>query len=165
MLKSALISILLFPGLTLFAAPPVHVVVNTSIPSAPRPLEPQTKDATIRDYVQSWQTMRMAFEQNRADLLKADFTGNAISKLTNTIKEQSALGIRTNYHDISHDIQFLFYSPEGLSVQFVDVVKFDLQIFDHGHLVATRHETARYLVMMSPSEVRWRVRVFQALQG
>lgn len=164
MLKSALISLLLFPGLAFAAAPP-QVLVDPTVPTAPRPLEPQTEQAAVRDYVQSWEAMDGAFAQNRADLLSADFVGGAMEKLSGTIKEQSAIGIRTQYQDISHNIQFLLYSPEGLSIEFIDEVKYDLQVFDHGHLVATRHEKERYLVMMSPSEVRWRVRVFQALQS
>lgn len=171
MLKSALISILFFPGLAASAFAQANVRVDASMPASPRCAADRTADcvqtehAVVRDYLESWKTMGMAFEQNRADLLEADFVGGAMDKLAGTIKEQSALGIRTQYQDISHNIQFLLYSPEGLSIEFIDVVKFDLRVFDHGHLVATRHETARYLVMMSPSEVRWRVRTFQAVQS
>jgi hypothetical protein len=164
-IRSALISILLFPALAAIAAAPPQVQVDPAIPTVPRPLEPQTKQAAVRDYVQSWQAMRQAFEQNRPDLLKNDFVGGAMGKLSGAIQQQSALGIRTQYRDISHNIQFLFYSPEGLSIEFMDVVKFDVQVFDHGRLVTTRHENARYLVMMTPSEVRWRVRIFQAVQS
>jgi hypothetical protein len=164
-LKTALISILLFPGLALFAASPAQVSIDPDVPTAPRTLEPQTEHAAVRDYLQSWQAMQSAFDRNRPDLLNADFVGGAMDKLTGTIKQQATLGLRTHYQDLSHKIQFLFYSPEGLSIEFIDEVKFDLQVYDNGHLVATQHESARYLVMMSPSEVRWRVRVFQALQG
>lgn len=165
MLKTALISVLLFQGSTLFAASPAQVSIDPNVPTAPRTLEPQTEHAAVRDYLQSWQAMQSAFAQNRPDLLSEYFVGEAMDKLTGTIKQQSALGMRTHYQDLSHKIQFLFYSPEGLSIEFIDEVKIELQVFDRGHLVATHHETARYLVMMSPSEVRWRVRVFQALQG
>ena len=163
--KFALICIMLFPGLAVLAADPPQVHVDPSVPSVPRPLEPQTERAAVRDYVQSWQLMATAFEQNRADLLSQDFVGAAMDKLSSAIKEQSALGMSTHYRDVSHDIQFLFYSPEGLSIEFVDTVKFDVQVFDRGRLVATRHENARYLVVLSPAEVRWRVRVFQALHS
>jgi hypothetical protein len=170
-LKSALISILFLPGLTALAMAQANVHVDASMPSSPRCAAERTTDcvqterAVVRDYLESWKTMGLAFEQNRADLLNADFVGEAMNKLAGTIEEQSTIGMRTQYQDISHDIQFLFYSPEGLSIEFIDVVTLDLQIFDHGRLLATRHETARYLVMMSPSEVRWRVRIFQALQS
>jgi len=75
------------------------------------------------------------------------------------------LGIRTRYQDISHDILFVFYSPEGMSIEFTDVVKFNVQVFDHGRLISSKVENARYLVVMTPSEVRWSIRIFQATQA
>lgn len=165
MLKFSLTLLVLFPGLALLAAEPPAVHVDPSVPGIPRPLEPQTQRAAVRDYVQSWQLLQTAFAQNRAELLSQDFVGAAMDKLSGAIKEQSALGIRTQYRDFSHDIQFLFYSPEGLSIEFVDTVRFDVQVFDHGRLIATRHEHGKYLVVLSPAEVRWRVRVFQALHS
>jgi hypothetical protein len=163
--RSVLISFLLFPGITQLAAVPAQVHVDTPLPTVPRPLEPETEHAAIRDYLQSWQAIQSAFQQNRSDLLEADFAGGALTELSSTIREQSALGISTKYQDISHNIKFLFYSPEGLSIEFIDTVTFTLQVFDHGHLVATHREIARYLVVMSPAEVRWRVRIFQAVRA
>lgn len=165
MLRSVLIAFLLLPGLTSLAAAPPQVHVDTPLPTVPRPFEPETERAAIRDYLQSWQTMQSAFQQNRSDLLGADFAGGAMEELSSTIREQSALGMSTQYQDTSHNIKFLFYSPEGLSIEFIDTVKFTLQVFDHGRLIATRRQSARYLVVMSPAEIRWRVRVFQAVSA
>lgn len=164
MFRTVLMSLLLSPGLAVLAAAPAQVHIETPLPTVPRPIEPETEHAAIRDYLQSWQAMQSAFQQNRTDLLDADFAGGAMSQLSSTIKEQSALGMHTQYQDTSHNIKFLFYSPEGLSIEFIDEVKFTLQVFDHGRLVATHHESARYLVVMSPAEVRWRVRIFQAFR-
>lgn len=163
MLRSVLILFLLSPGLNLLAAEPAQVHIVTPLPAVPRPIEPETEQAAIRDYLQSWQAMQSAFQLNRSDLLDADFAGSAMTELSSTIRQQSALGLNTHYQDMSHNIKFLFYSPEGLSIEFIDTVKFTLQVFDHGHLIATRRENTRYLVVMSPAEVRWRVRVFQAV--
>lgn len=127
-----------------------------------RPVEKQTETAVIRDYLQSWQTLRAAMQQNRADLLNEDFVGTAKDKLTDTIQDQAKLGLRTRYKDRSHDLRIVFYSPEGLSLQMIDTVEYDEQVLDHGKVVTTQHIRARYLVVMTPAEARWQVRIFQA---
>jgi hypothetical protein len=101
-------------------------------------------------------------EQNRAVLLTQDFVGNARDKFTATIDEQSKLGLSTRYQERSHDIQVTFYSPEGLSIQLVDNIEYDVQLLDHGKVQATEPVHARYVAVLTPAEVRWKVRVLQA---
>lgn len=165
MIKFVKAAATLFPAFVMLAAaqPPVHV--DSDIPTSPRPLEKPTQQAVVRDYLESWESLQNAFEQNRADLLNADFVGGARESLSNAIKEQSALGLRTHYEDLSHNLQIVFYSPEGLSIELIDTVKYSVQVFDRGRLVGERRQSARYLVVMSPSQLRWRVRVFQGGQG
>lgn len=116
----------------------------------------------IRDYLKAWGALSRAFEQNRADLLDADFVGVAKEKLEDTIRDQVKLGIQTRYRDGEHDIQLVFYSPEGLSIQLVDTVEYDVQILDHEKSQTTQHVRARYVAVLTPTEVRWKVRIFQA---
>jgi hypothetical protein len=142
------------------AQPTVHVELPNLQSS--RALPEQTATAAIRDYLQCWQNLKTALEQNRASLLDPAFVGTARDKLTETIQQQSALGIRTRYQDRAHDIQIVFYSPEGLSIELTDNVEYDLQILDHERVKTTQHINARYVIVLTPAEVRWRVRVFQA---
>jgi len=128
-----------------------------------RTLQEQTERAAIRDYLQSWQAMSAAFEQNRADLLDPDFVGSAKDTLAATIQQQTALGISTRYQDRTHDLQLVFSSPEGLSIELTDNVEYDLQFFDHGRVKTAQHVSARYVIVLTPAEVRWRVRVFQGI--
>jgi hypothetical protein len=139
--------------------PAVHVEPTDSV--GPRALEKRTEAAVIRDYLQAWRSLSGAFEQNRADLLDPDFTGTAKEKLTATVKEQMKLGISTRYLEGAHDLQLVFYSPEGLSIQLIDTVEYDMQILDHKAIVTTHHVRERYVVVLTPTEVRWKVRVFQ----
>jgi predicted PhzF superfamily epimerase YddE/YHI9 len=125
-------------------------------------LPEQTGAAAIRDYLQSWQNLRAALEQNRSDLLDPAFVGTARDKLTETIRQQAALGISTRYQDSAHDIQIVFYSPEGLSIELTDTVQYDQQVLDHNRVKTAQHVSARYVIVLTPAEVRWRVRVFQA---
>lgn len=138
------------------------VHIEKSHLDGPRALAPQTAQAVIRDYLQSWKAMRAALEQNQPGLLSADFVGTAKDKLIGTVHEQSAAGIRTRYRDRAHDLQIVFYSPEGLSIELTDTVDYDVQVFDHDKLLTSQPVHAHYLIMMTPSEVRWRVRVMQA---
>jgi hypothetical protein len=144
------------------AAAQPEVTVGTSQLKGPRSLEEQTKAAAIRDYLESWQGMSDAFQQNRADILDEYFVGTAKDKLGNAIGEQTKVGVHTRYQDRSHHIQFLFYSPEGLSIELADDAEYDVQIFDHDKAVSSVPTSARYIIVLTPSEVRWRVRVMQA---
>jgi anti-sigma factor RsiW len=128
----------------------------------PRPLQEQTRAAVIRDYLQAWKAVSAAFDQNSAALLGSDFVGTAHDKLAEAIRQQAAAGIHTRYLDKSHDIQIVFYSPEGLSIQLIDNVQYDVQVLDHDKVQTTQQVGARYIVVLTPAEVRWRVRVFQA---
>jgi hypothetical protein len=140
----------------------IAVRVESPTLQGPRPLPEQTGTAAIRDYLQSWQSLKAALEQNRTDLLDPAFVGTAKDTLTATIEQQTALGIRTRYQDRSHDIKIVFYSPEGLSIELIDGVEYDVQILDHDGVKTTQHVSARYVIVLTPAEVRWRVRVFQA---
>jgi hypothetical protein len=163
MLRSLLIFSVLAFAVSQFAVAQPEVRIESSKLQGPRLLEEQTRAAAIRDYLKSWQSFRAALDQNRADLLNADFVGTAKDKLTETIQQQAALGIRTRYQDRAHDLQIVFYSPEGLSIELTDNVDYDVQVLDHDKVTTTQRVSARYVVVLTPAEVRWRVRVFQAV--
>jgi hypothetical protein len=101
-------------------------------------------------------------DENNAHLLDTDFTGLAREKLSDTIADQQKLGLRTLYLDRQHDIHLIFYSPEGLSVQLLDSVEYDVQVLDHDKVQATQHVRTQYLAVLTPTEVRWKVRIFQS---
>jgi hypothetical protein len=151
-----------FAAIFVLASDQVAVRVEPTDSVGPRVLETQTKAAVIRDYLEAWRGLSGALEQNRADLLDQDFVGAAKEKLADTVREQAKLGIQTRYRDAAHDLQLVFYSPEGLSIQLLDTVEYDVQILDHDKLLTTQHVRARYVAVLTPTEVRWKVRVFQA---
>lgn len=128
----------------------------------PRNLADETANAVVKNYIESWRSLRAALEENRPELLDRDFVGTAKQKLADTIQQQAKLGMKTSYQDRSHDLQIVFYSPEGLSVELIDNVDYDVQVSDKDKVVATQPVHARYVVVMTPTEVRWRVRVLQA---
>ena len=147
-------------SLAAFEKPVVHVAPSDSV--GPRTLEPQTRTAVVRDYFASWQSLSRAMQENNPSRLDTDFIGVARDKLRATIQDQQKTGMQTRYQDRSHDIELVFYSPEGLSVQLLDTVEYDVEVVDHEKVQATQHVRTRYLAVLSPTEVRWKVRVFQA---
>lgn len=138
------------------------VRVETADFAGPRPLEDQTRASVVRDYLQAWKSLDSAFRNNRSDLLDAYFVGSAQEKLAHTISEQRKIGIQTNYRDRSHVLKMLFYSPEGLSVQLDDAVQYDEEVTDSKGTHIVRHISTHYLAVLTPTEVRWKVRIFQA---
>jgi hypothetical protein len=128
----------------------------------PRTLEKQTQVSLVRDYLQAWQSMTTAFQQQRPEILDGSFVGTAREQLGNRMQEQMKLGIQTLYRDRSHDLRVLFYSPEGLSIQMVDEVEFEVELRDGGKIIGTRHVRTAYMVVLTPAESRWKVRVFQS---
>jgi len=127
-----------------------------------RPLEALTATAVVRDYLESWKSFRTALDENAPQLLDEDFVGTALTKLSATIAEQSKLGIHTRYVDGTHRLRIVFYSPDGLSIQIVDRVDYNQQVMQGNTVIATQPVHARYIVVLTPSQTRWQVRVFQA---
>jgi hypothetical protein len=127
----------------------------------PRPVEMQTQSSVIRDYLLAWRTMNTSMEENRADLLDEYFVGQAKDKLADTVREQQNIGLHTSYLDKSHDIKVVFYSPEGLSIQLLDQVEYDVTVRNGDRLIISQHVRARYVAVLSPTESKWKVRVFQ----
>jgi hypothetical protein len=139
-------------------------VVRVEPPSlqGPRQLQQQTAKAAIQDYLESWAVLGKALSQNRPDLLDQGFIGDAEDKLAGTVKQQQSAGVHTVYRDKSHDVKILFYSPDGLSIELADAVQYEVQLYDHDKAIGTEQVRARYIVVLTPTEVRWRVRIFQA---
>lgn len=161
MLRFAILEPVFAVTAVLCAAQP-NVRVEPTHLQTPRPLQDQTQAAAIRDYLHAWQTVDAAFDGNSVGVLDVDFVGTAREKLSEAVQQQAVLGLHTRYHDKSHDIQVAFYSPEGSSIQLVDDVEYDVQILNHETIQATQPVRARYIVVLTPAEARWRVRVFQA---
>jgi hypothetical protein len=162
MLRSAfLICAIAAASLTGLAQAAVHL--SPPDVNGTRTLQDQTAKAAISNYLEAWQGLRSALEQNRIDLLDRDFVGTAKDKLADTIRQQSTIGIQTKYEDEAHDIQIVFYSPEGLSMELTDSVEYNVELLDRDKSVGAQRVRDRYIVVMTPAETRWRVRVFQAV--
>ena len=162
MLKPVVVAIMTLSVSTALAGAQAAVHVTPPQLDGPRNLADITATAVVKNYIESWESLRAALSANNPELLDRDFVGTAKQKLTETIQQQAKAGIKSTYTDRSHDIQIVFYSPEGLSVELVDDVEYDVQVSSKGKMMATQPVHSRYVVVMTPTEVRWRVRVLQA---
>jgi hypothetical protein len=160
-LKLLMLAFIVATPIALLADQATVHVEPSNLQRTTRPLQRQTETAAVRDYLESWQSLQAALEQNRPGLLGQSFAGTALDKLTETIRQQDAAGIRTHYQDRAHDLQIVAYSPDGLSLQLIDNVVYDQQVLEHDKVLTKQLVHARYIVVMTPAEVRWKVRVFQ----
>lgn len=139
--------------------PVVHVAPMDSV--GPRSIEPQTQSSIIRDYLAAWKSLDRSMNGNRPDLLDAYFVGQAKQELARTIEQQKSAGIHTGYQDTSHNIRVVFYSPEGLSIQLIDDAEYDVHVRAGDGSVGSKHVQTRYVAVLTPTESRWKVRIFQ----
>ncbi len=126
-----------------------------------RAVEKQTQNSVVRDYLAAWHAMGRAMAQNQPELLDAFFVGAAKDKLEETVRAQQNLGIQSAYQEQSHHLQIVFYSPEGLSIQLLDDVEYDVVIGKQGKTLGTQHVRTRYVAVLTPTESKWKVRIFQ----
>ncbi len=140
------------------------IELNTSA-ATPRDVEDTTAKAIVRDYGSAWSTLSRALAEDRADLLGSAFVGVAQEKLAQKIAQQKAAGLRTRYLDRGHQLDAVFYSPEGSAMQLRDTAQMEIQYLDGNNVVARENVTAHYLVLMTVAEDRWKVRVIEAVPG
>jgi hypothetical protein len=97
-------------------------------------------------------------------LLDAAFLGTARDHFAQLIQEQQKTGIRQRYIDRGHQVDLLFYSPEGMSVQLRDRAQLEIQTLDGDSLIHREQVTVNYIALLTPTEVTWKVRLLQAVR-
>lgn len=126
-----------------------------------RPVETATGRAVVRDYLQAWEGLQSALSHNSSPVLSRDFIGSALNTLTQTVDSQRKLGISTAYENLSHQLQIVFYSPNGLSIQLVDTVSYEEVLLQNGKPIGSKQMQNRYIAVLTPTATRWMVRVLQ----
>lgn len=129
----------------------------------PREVEDTTQQAVARDYSAAWKSLSQALEQNRADLLNANFVGVALEKFGQAIADQQKNGLRRRYIDRGHNAQVIFYSVDGSSMQIRDTAQLEIQLLDGEKVVSSETATINYVALLTPAENSWRVRVLEAV--
>ncbi len=157
----ALAAVLAF-SLGSFAASAPSVQFDTSH-IGPRQMEEITGRNIPRDWGRAWQTMAVALDHNRPDLLGRYFTGFAQQKLKAAIAAQQRSGLRTRYIDHGHKLAAYFYSPDGSAIELHDNADLEIQVLDGNDLVHSERVTLHYIGLMTPAADHWEVRLLQSV--
>jgi hypothetical protein len=159
---AALMVIFLTHEASVLAASTPSIAINVEH-AAPREIEETTQKAVARDYATAWQAMTEALEQNRADLLSANFIGTANEKLAATIQEQNKSGLHQRITDQGHTVDAVFYSPEGSAIELHDTAHLQIDVMDGSKVVHSENGTVHYVALLTAAENSWKVRVLEAV--
>ena len=73
------------------------------------------------------------------------------------------LGVAKNWR-VGTDVADVVFEQRDATLNIGEVLTLSVkQVVDHDKILTTQHVTARYVVVLTPSETRWRVRVLQAV--
>ena len=150
------------PKQLVFADPEPSISLNVQN-AGPRTVEDTTERSVARHYAAAWKAMEQALDQNRTDLLGPNFTGTANDKLTASILQQRKSGLHQRIVDKGHNVEAVFYSPEGSAMELHDTAQVQLQLMDGGNVIHSEDATLHYVVLLTAAENSWKVRVLEAV--
>jgi hypothetical protein len=146
------------------AAPPKGPEVRLDVSKAtPRDVEEQTRTSIVRDYGKAWQSLEQSLEENRTGLLSGNFVGYALDRWGQTVKAQNSAGLSRRIVDHGHHLEVAFYSVDGSAMQLRDTAQLEVQYLDKGKVIHNETMTSRYMVLMTPAENSWKVRILQEI--
>jgi hypothetical protein len=132
--------------------------------TAPRAVEDTTQQAIVRDYSAAWQGLSKALASNSTGPLAENFTGYALDKLMERVKEQAQSGLKTRIVDHGHKVDAIFYSPDGSAIELKDTATLETQVLDGDTVIHSDQSQVRYYAIMTGAEDRWKIRVLESTQ-
>jgi hypothetical protein len=156
--------VLLFcPVLNLHAADTGVQVQLDAKNAGPRAVENLTERGIVRDYRFAWTSMAQALQSNTLDPLAGAFSGDAMQWLRQTVASQQESGLTRRYLYQSHQLDVVFYAPEGDVMELHDTARYRLQIRDGNTTIHDEPVVVHYVVLMTPGADRWVIRQLQAV--
>lgn len=144
------------------AAPAPSYSLDASA-AAPRKVEETTAASVERDYLHGWQSLVSALQTNDAELLNENFTGTAREHFQQAIDSQRQSGLSRRIIDHGHAMHVVFYSLDGSSLQAIDTADLEIEYRDGGKVLSSEHVQVRYLVLLTPAENSWKIRILEEL--
>jgi hypothetical protein len=142
--------------------PAVQLTVTNA---QPRQLEDVTENAIRRDYTAAWQGLGTALANNTVQPLNDNFSGFALDRLTQRVKDQKQNGLSTRIIDRGHKVDAIFYSPDGSAVELKDTASIETQVLDGSKVIHSDQAQIHYYAIMTGAEDRWKVRVLESADG
>jgi hypothetical protein len=130
----------------------------------PREVEQITENAVLRDYTLAWQALGASLASNTLQPLNENFSGFALDKLTQRVKDQKEHGLTTRIIDRGHKVDAIFYSPDGAAIELKDTASIETQLLDGGTVIHSDQAQIQYYAIMTGAEDRWKVRVLESTQ-
>jgi hypothetical protein len=169
--KNLLRYLVLLAGLVLVAsgiAPLVHRAFAADSGAAnvtlktdgaqPREVEDTTEKAIVRDYANAWSAISNGLGNNDVNALDAGLVGFARDQFAGAIDSQKKSGVKVRYTDRGHQLEAIFYSPDGSAMQLRDTAKLTREVLDGDTVLSREDLTAHYVAIMSVAEDRWKLR-------
>lgn len=128
----------------------------------PRDVEDVTQTAIQRDYTAAWQGISTALANNTLKPLNDNFSGFALEKLTQRVKDQKQQGITTRIIDHGHKVNAIFYSQDGSAIELKDTATIETQVLAGGKIIHSDQAQIHYYAVMTGAEDRWKVRVLES---
>jgi len=151
-------------GLAVFSSSARAQDLELSVAGAgPRKLEATLQQSIPRDYAKAWQTLEAALESGNPTELDRYWVGVAHDKFQRLVSDQAITGVEVRYEKPSHHLQAVFYPADGAALLLYDTVTLEIEILRSGKTVHSESTTEKYLVLMTPAQDRWLVRVLQAV--
>ncbi len=132
--------------------------------AAPREVEDVTQNAIVRDYTAAWQAISTSLANNTLGPLNENFSGFALDKFTQRVKDQKEHGITTRIIDHGHKVDAVFYSPDGSAIELKDTASIETQVLNGGTVIHSDQAQIHYYAVMTGAEDRWKVRVLESAQ-
>jgi len=159
----AALALLMFSGLSVFAADSAPQVTLSVAKVGPREVEPLTQRSVVRDYKFAWTNLDLALQSNSTGLMNGLFVGPASAWLSDEVKGQKQNGISSRYSNQIHKLDAVFYAPEGDVIELHDTAEYDLEILDGSKAIHAEHAVVHYIVLMTPGADRWVIRQLQSV--
>ncbi|HVJ04657.1 MAG TPA: hypothetical protein VM578_03180 [Candidatus Saccharimonadales bacterium] len=160
MLGPISVQMILVP-MTTHAAAPAPLQSFNSAGVSPRPVEDTTSASIQRDYAHAWKSLVVALEENRTELLNENFTGTARQQWQEAIHTQKQNGLSRRIVDHGHSVRVTFYSLDGSALEATDTADLEIQYREGGKVISTERVQAHYLVLLTPAENSWKLRMLQ----
>ncbi len=146
---------------TTHAAPPAPIQTFDASGVTPRAVEDTTSLSIQRDYSHAWKSLVSALEENRGELLNENFTGTARQQWQDAIRTQKQNGLSRKIVDHGHTVRVTFYSLDGSALEATDTADLEIQYREGGKVISTERVQAHYLVVLTPAENSWKLRMLQ----
>ncbi len=129
--------------------------------AAPRTVEDSTQNAIGREYAAAWKNLAEGLANDDLSKINASFVGAAHDRFADQIAQQQKAGLKTKYVDRGHNVNAVFYSPEGSAMELRDTADLEIQVLDGGKVVHSEQVKKQFVAILTVAEGRWKVRVLE----